>query len=135
MVPPGRSCPLASAASIIFTAIRSLELPPGLRYSTLAATTPAPSGTTEFNRTSGVPPMRSLMCCAIRMRSSCQAASDGAHPLAAAGPRNVQALAGGLADVIADLAQRTNGLGHQRRGQLEVVDLTGPDPHLGRHTH
>ncbi|CAG7268318.1 hypothetical protein PICSAR26_04276 [Mycobacterium avium subsp. paratuberculosis] len=68
MVPPGFSAPLASAASIILTAIRSLELPPGLRYSTLAATMPAPSGTTEFSRTSGVPPMRSLMCCAIRMR-------------------------------------------------------------------
>ncbi|OBH74232.1 hypothetical protein A5682_03995 [Mycobacterium mantenii] len=79
MVPPGRSCPLASAASIILTAIRSFELPPGLRYSTLAATMPAPSGTTEFSRTNGVPPMRSLMCCAIRMRSSSQAVSRGAQ--------------------------------------------------------
>jgi hypothetical protein len=49
MVPPGFSCPLASAASIIFTAIRSLELPPGLRYSTLATMVPTPSGTTEFS--------------------------------------------------------------------------------------
>ena len=38
MVPPGRNSPLASAASIIFTAMRSLALPPGLRYSILAAT-------------------------------------------------------------------------------------------------
>ena len=45
MVPPGRSSPLASAASIILIAMRSLALPPGLRYSILAATMPAPSGT------------------------------------------------------------------------------------------
>ena len=25
------------------------------------------------------------------------------------------------------------GLGHHRRGELEVVNLAGPDPHLGRH--
>ena len=49
IVPPGFSSPLASAASIIFTAMRSLELPPGLRYSILATTLPAPSGTTEFS--------------------------------------------------------------------------------------
>jgi hypothetical protein len=60
MVPPGLSSPLASAASIILTAIRSLALPPGLRYSILAATMPDPSGTTEFSRTRGVLPMSSL---------------------------------------------------------------------------
>ncbi len=49
MVPPGFSWPLASAASIIFTAIRSLLLRPGLRYSTLATTLPEPGGTTEFS--------------------------------------------------------------------------------------
>ncbi len=49
MVPPGLSSPLASAASIILIAMRSFELPPGLRYSILAATTPEPSGTTEFS--------------------------------------------------------------------------------------
>src|ERR1700745_1950961 len=130
MVPPGRSCPLASAASIIFTAIRSFELPPGLRYSTLAAPIPAPSGTTEFNRTSGVPPMRSLMCCAIRMGSSSQAASGGAHPRPG---RRTGALASGFADVFADLAQGADRLRHQRRGDLEVVDLTRPDAYLGRH--
>ncbi len=42
MVPPGFSSPEASAASTILTAMRSLELPPGLRYSTLAATRPDP---------------------------------------------------------------------------------------------
>ena len=42
MVPPGLSSPLASAASIILIAMRSLELPPGLRYSIFAATVPAP---------------------------------------------------------------------------------------------
>ena len=82
MVPPGLSWPLASAASIIFTAMRSFELPPGLRYSILATTVPAPSGTTAFRRTSGVPPMRSLMCWAIRMRSSSQARPRGGQPVA-----------------------------------------------------
>ena len=38
------AAPLASAASIIFTAIRSLELPPGLRYSTFAATSAGTGG-------------------------------------------------------------------------------------------
>src|ERR1700744_4602320 len=136
MVPPGLSSPSASAASIIFTAIRSLELPPGLRYSTFATTVPAPAGTTEFRRTSGVPPMRSLMCCAIRMRSSSQAISGHAHPTpTAAEPRHVQVLAGGFADVLTDLAQRTDCLGHHRGGQLEVVHLAGPHPYFRRHTN
>src|ERR1700756_2025812 len=135
MVPPGLSSPLASAASIIRTAIRSFELPPGLRYSIFAATVAARSGTTEFNRTSGVPPMRSLMCCAIRMRSSSQAVSGGAHPRPSRRtPARAVQLAGGFADVFADLAQGADRLRHQRRGHLEVVNLTGPDPYLGRPT-
>ncbi|SLH21675.1 Uncharacterised protein [Mycobacteroides abscessus subsp. abscessus] len=59
MVPPGFSWPDFSAASIIFTAIRSFELPPGLRYSILAATRPAFGPTTLLSRTRGVLPMRS----------------------------------------------------------------------------
>ena len=53
----------------------------------------------------------------------------------AAEPRHLRVLAGGFADVLTDLAQRTDCLGDHRHGQLEVVDLAGPDPHLGRHTH
>ncbi len=59
MVPPGRSRPSASAASIIFTAIRSFTEPPGLRYSTLASTVAAMPSVTRFNRTNGVSPIRS----------------------------------------------------------------------------
>src|SRR5215831_11865305 len=38
IVPPGRNCPDASAASTMRSAIRSLTDPPGLKYSTLART-------------------------------------------------------------------------------------------------
>ena len=144
MVPPGFSSPLASAASIIFTAIRSLELPPGLRYSTFAATVPAPSGMTEFRRTSGVPPMRSLMCCAIRMRSSSQAEWGRAHPLSGHWPYlgrhcagrcgSAKALAGGLADVLPDLAQRTDRLGHHRPRRAESRE-PGPARPVPRPAH
>src|SRR5258708_25180127 len=126
MVPPGFSSPLASAASIIFTAIRSLALPPGFKYSTFAATMAAPSGTTEFRRTSGVPPMRSLMCRAIRMRQSSQAISGRAHPHGRPSP----ALARGFADVLPDLAQRAGGLRDHRRGDLEIMPLPPPPPNL-----
>ncbi|CPU04424.1 Uncharacterised protein [Mycobacteroides abscessus subsp. abscessus] len=67
MVPPGLSSPASSAASIILTAMRSFELPPGLRYSILAATVAKPSGTTELSRTRGVLPIRSETCWAMRM--------------------------------------------------------------------
>src|SRR4029077_8814398 len=111
MVPPGRSWPLASAASIILTAMRSLALPPGFRYSILAATVPAPAGTTEFSCTRGVLPMSSLTCRAMRMRPSSQA-RDGVERRP---PGRV--LPGGLSDVVADLLQRPAGLGHHGRGQ------------------
>jgi hypothetical protein len=66
MVPPGFSSPDASAASIIFSAMRSFTLPPGLKYSTFASTRGAsgPVGTTWLRRTSGVWPMRSATCSA-----------------------------------------------------------------------
>ena len=62
IVPPGRSAPDASAASIMRTAMRSLTEPPGLKYSTLARTDAAGCGRSELtaaSRTSGVLPMRS----------------------------------------------------------------------------
>lgn len=39
-------------------------------------------------------------------------------------------LSGGLEDVLANLAQRTDHLWHQRRGQLKILDLVRPDPYL-----
>src|SRR5689334_21070319 len=76
MVPPGFSNPCSSAASIILTAMRSFELPPGLRYSIFAATTPEFGPTTEFNRTSGVFPIRSTTWFAIRIATSSQNRAD-----------------------------------------------------------
>lgn len=37
ITPPGLSCPERSAASMMRSAMRSLEDPPGLKYSTLTA--------------------------------------------------------------------------------------------------
>ena len=62
MVPPGRSSPDASAASIMRSAMRSFTLPPGLKYSTLASTGAAMPSATAPSRTSGVFPTRSAMC-------------------------------------------------------------------------
>ncbi len=59
IVPPGSSRPASSAASTIFTAIRSFTEPPGLKYSTLASTVAAIPSVTCDSRTSGVSPMRS----------------------------------------------------------------------------
>src|SRR6185503_14097113 len=124
MVPPGRSSPLASAASIILTAMRSLALPPGLRYSILAATMPAPSGTTEFSCTRGVLPMSSLMCRAMRIGPSSQARNCATKRP----PAGV--LPGGLSDVVTDLSKRPGRLRHRGCCQLEHVHLTRPDAHL-----
>ena len=62
IVPPGRSSPEASAASIMRSAIRSFTLPPGLKYSTLASTVAAMPSATAPSRTSGVLPTRSATC-------------------------------------------------------------------------
>src|SRR5690606_5349222 len=121
MVPPGLSRPRFSASSIILTAMRSLELPPGFRYSILASTMPAPSGTTEFSWTRGVLPMSSLTCRAYRMPPWSQTSTGGRT-----------ALPGGLADVLADLPQRPFGLRHERRRDLEDMHLTRPHPDLHR---
>src|SRR3954470_24284931 len=62
MVPPGRSSPEASAASIIRSAMRSFTEPPGLTYSTLASTSGASGprcSVTRRSRTRGVSPIRS----------------------------------------------------------------------------
>src|SRR5438874_3323210 len=59
IVPPGRSRPVASAASIIATAGRSLTLPPGLRNSSLASRWHDRSRPMRSSRTMGVPPTRS----------------------------------------------------------------------------
>src|SRR6266508_4856357 len=57
IVPPGASCPAASARSTMASPIRSFTDPPGLRYSTLARTAGASPRLTRARRTSGVPPM------------------------------------------------------------------------------
>jgi hypothetical protein len=62
IVPPGRSSPDASAASTIRSAMRSLTLPPGLKYSTFASTGAAIPAATGPSRTSGVFPTRSATC-------------------------------------------------------------------------
>jgi hypothetical protein len=80
MVPPGRSRPSRSAASIIAIAARSLIEPPGLSASTLATswgTSPAPR---RESRTSGVPPMASR----IESRIAVRVSSAGSIPLSQA---------------------------------------------------
>ena len=62
IVPPGRSAPDSSAASIIRAAMRSFTEPPGLRYSTLARTVADRPRVTAERRTSGVWPTSSEMC-------------------------------------------------------------------------
>ena len=59
MVPPGRSFPSRSAASIIRMPMRSLTEPPGFRYSSLAITVGASPRVIRCRRTSGVLPTRS----------------------------------------------------------------------------
>ncbi len=56
IVPPGRSCPEASAALTIARAILSFTDPPGLRYSSFANTGAVMPAVTAFSLTSGVPP-------------------------------------------------------------------------------
>ena len=61
ITPPGFSWPDCSAASMMRSAMRSLEEPPGLKYSTLTAMvalTPAACGM-WLSLTSGVLPMSS----------------------------------------------------------------------------
>ena len=62
IVPPGMSSPLASAASIIFRAMRSFTEPPGFMYSTLARIVAVRPAVTDVSWTSGVPPTSSEMC-------------------------------------------------------------------------
>ena len=59
IVPPGRSFPSRSAASIMRIPIRSFTLPPGFMYSSLASRVGPSSEPTRCSRTSGVPPTRS----------------------------------------------------------------------------
>ncbi len=61
IVPPGRSSPLCSAASIMRRAIRSLTDPPGLKYSTLARTVAWMPAVTLRSLTSGVLPTRLII--------------------------------------------------------------------------
>src|ERR687897_263893 len=58
-LPPGRSAPSRSAASIIASEGRSLTEPPGLRNSTLATSEVRRSGSRRERRTSGVSPINS----------------------------------------------------------------------------
>ena len=59
IVPPGRSLPSRSAASIIARPIRSLTEPPGFRYSSFASRVGATSAPNRSSRTIGVCPTRS----------------------------------------------------------------------------
>ena len=59
IVPPGRRRPAFSASSTIRRAMRSLTLPPGLKYSTLARTVAWIPSVTLCSRTSGVLPISS----------------------------------------------------------------------------
>ncbi|SHS55503.1 Uncharacterised protein [Mycobacteroides abscessus subsp. abscessus] len=61
-------CATSASPTPVLPAMRSFELPPGLRYSILAATVAQPSGTTELSRTRGVLPIRSETCWAMRMQ-------------------------------------------------------------------
>ena len=59
IVPPGRSLPSRSAASIIGSPMRSLTEPPGFMYSSLATTWAGSPRATRSSRTMGVPPTSS----------------------------------------------------------------------------
>ncbi len=59
IVPPGRSFPSRSAASIIGRPIRSFTEPPGLRYSSFASSCAPPRGVSLSSRTIGVEPTSS----------------------------------------------------------------------------
>src|SRR3954463_8718954 len=61
IVPPGRSFPSRSAASIIGSPIRSFTEPPGFRYSSLARISAPPGGVSFCSRTIGVAPTSSRM--------------------------------------------------------------------------
>ena len=64
MVPPGFSRPFSSASVIMARAMRSLTEPAGLKYSSLRAmlASSAPLAARKWGtRTSGVPPMSSVM--------------------------------------------------------------------------
>ncbi len=65
-----RSSPDASAASTIFSAMRSLTEPPGFTYSTLARIVALRPSVTRDSRTSGVPPTSSDTCSAYLMPRS-----------------------------------------------------------------
>src|SRR6476659_2818128 len=77
MVPPGFSSPDASAASTIFSAIRSFTEPPGLRYSTFARMVAAMPSVTLLSLTRGVFPTRSAMCSAYFTRPPSQIVDVG----------------------------------------------------------
>ena len=78
MVPPGLSCPEASAASTIERAIRSLTEEAGLKASTFA-TISAPPLFKRLMRTRGVPPMRSVTSVAMFVMISPQMAVSLTH--------------------------------------------------------
>ena len=65
IVPPGLSCPEASAARTIDRAMRSLTLLAGSKASTLARTVAGPE-MMRLMRTSGVEPTRSVTFAAMR---------------------------------------------------------------------
>src|SRR4029077_17504169 len=61
IVPPGRSFPARSAASIIGSPMRSFTEPPGFRYSSFARICAPPRGESLSRRTIGVAPTSSRM--------------------------------------------------------------------------
>src|ERR671929_113050 len=91
IVPPGRSRPSRSAASIRRIATRSLIDPPGLKYSTFATTCGATPAAIRDSRTSGVFPTVS------RVEAIGQLWQTGQVPQAV-DPRREQVLAAAHAD-------------------------------------
>ena len=61
ITPPGFNSPERSAASMMRSAMRSLDEPPGFRYSTLTAMVARTPAVTLLRRMSGVLPIRSVI--------------------------------------------------------------------------
>ena len=70
VVRPGAMRPSRSAASIIASPMRSLTLPPGLKDSSLPYTSAPLSSEILFRRSSGVPPISSVMLRTLVMAAS-----------------------------------------------------------------
>src|SRR3954454_16426787 len=106
---PGTMRPSASAASIIATPILSFRLPAGLYISSLARTSPPPSGDRRSSRTIGVPPTMSARLSGMERADTFTGAT-----LTTGGPP-AQAL------------DRLGALGRGRLGRYGLVEVVGLD--------